>query len=62
MYKIIARILGNFMVGFFAPLVGISIVGIAFQEAVTAALIGSLITTGLSIGYEMRRYGEKKTK
>ena len=60
MNRIFYRVLGNFVVGFCAPLIGVSVIGIAFQEAVIAALIGSLITTGLSIGYELRKIGEKK--
>ena len=66
MYKIIARILGNFGVGFFGPLVGSGVAQtffhnlILFDQALMVAAISAALTTGLSASYEIRKYGESR--
>ncbi len=60
----ISRIGGNWLTSFLSPLAGTSI---AFSlplddinlKILLTALISASIITGLSIGYELRRFGEK---
>jgi len=62
-----ARITGNFGVSFFGPLVGSGIAQsyfhsqIIFEQAIIVAIISASLTTGLSISYELRKYGEKSS-
>ncbi len=64
--KAAARILGNFGVSFFGPLVGTNIadslfnVGITFEQTIMIALIASLFQTGLAISKEAQHYGYQK--
>ena len=66
MNRIIYRVLANFMIGFFGPLTGSSVAQqiyqntISFEQSLVVGLLGSLLTTGLSIGYELRKIGERK--
>ena len=62
--KPIARILGNWGVSFFGPLVGGNIaetyynIGLTFEQTVVIALLASLFATGLVISREVKAYGE----
>jgi len=54
------------MIGFFGPLTGLSAAQqifqhpIPFEESLIVAFISSLFITGSSIGYELRKIGERK--
>lgn len=61
----IARILGNFMVSFFAPLTGGNVantlfnIDLEFWQTVLIALISSIFVTGLVLGKEITAYGKR---
>jgi len=63
----VARIGGNFGVAFFGPLVGSGVAQtyfqsqIVFEEALLVAFIAAALTTGLSVSYELRKYGERQS-
>jgi hypothetical protein len=60
-----ARILGNFGISFFSPLVGGNIaesiynVGLTFEMSLTIAAISALFVTGLSISKEAAEWGKQ---
>ena len=64
--KRIARVFGNFLVGFFSPLAGASVANyvtpncINLREALIIAVCTSAVKVGLSLSYELRKYGESK--
>jgi hypothetical protein len=64
--KSAARILGNFGVSFFGPLVGGGVaesifdVGLTFEQTLVIALVASTFQTGLTISKEAQHYGYKK--
>ncbi len=61
-----ARIIGNFGVSFFGPLVGGNVaetlfnVGLTFEQILVIALVASTFQTGLAISKEAQHYGYKK--
>ena len=61
-----ARILGNFGVSFFGPLVAGNVAnslfdsGLTFDQTVIIAALASLFQTGLAISKEAQAYGERK--
>lgn len=63
--KAITRILGNFGISFFSPLVGSNIadnilnVDMTFKQMIAVAFISALFITGLSISKEAVEYGKK---
>mgnify|MGYP005643335103 FL=1 len=65
MRKIAARILGNFGVSFFSPLVSGNIaetvfnMGLTFEQTLIIAFISSIFVTGLTISRELEKYGKK---
>lgn len=64
--KSAARVLGNFGVSFFGPLVGGGVaesiydVGLSFEQTIIIALVASVFTTSLAISKEIQHYGYKK--
>ena len=64
--RALARILGNFGVSFFGPLVGGNVanslfeVGLSFEQTVIIAAVASMFQTGLAISKEAQAYGERK--
>jgi len=64
--KRIARVFGNFGVGFFAPLGGVSVANyfpwghITLEQALIIAACTSAVKVGLSLSYEVRRFGENR--
>lgn len=64
--KSTARILGNFGVSFFGPLVAGGVaesilhVGLTFNETLFIAAIASLFQTGLAVSKEVQHYGYHK--
>jgi hypothetical protein len=61
-----ARILGNFGVSFFSPLVGGNIaetmfdIGFSFEQIVIIALFSAMFVTGLSVSKEAVRWGRNE--
>jgi len=66
--KSAARVLGNFGVSFFGPLLGGGVaesiydVGLGFEQTLVIALVASIFTTGLAISKEAQHYGYTKGK
>ena len=64
--KAIARILGNFGVAFFSPLIGGNVADSVFNidmslvQVISVALIAAAFTTGLAISREAVEYGKNK--
>ena len=64
--KRIARVVGNFGVGFFAPLGGVSVANyfapncVTLEQALIIAACTSAVKVGLSLSYEVRKFGESK--
>ena len=64
--KACARILGNFGVSFFSPLVSGNIaetifdMGLTLEQTIIIALISSVFVTGLTISREMEKYGKSR--
>ena len=64
--RAVARILGNFGVGFFGPLlasnVAISVFhsGLHFNETLIVAALASSFQTGLALSKEIQSYGETR--
>jgi len=64
--KRIARIIGNWGMSFFGPLVSgnvaetiFNINGLTFEITIFIALLGSLFQTGFAISQEVQAYGTK---
>ena len=56
--KPVARIIGNFGVSFFSPLVGTNLIlDTALIESVLVGVISSAIVTGVTISRELAVYG-----
>ena len=66
MKKVAARILGNFGVSFFSPLVSGNIaetvfdMGLTFEQTLIIALISSIFITGLTISRELEKFGKSR--
>lgn len=66
MNKMVARLLGNFGVSFFSPLVSGNIaesafdVGITFEQTILIALLSSIFVTGLTVSRELEKIGRKR--
>ena len=64
--KAIARILGNFGIAFFSPLIGGNVadtvfnIDITFIQVISVSLIAATFTTGLAISREAVEYGKNK--
>ena len=64
--KAIARILGNFGIAFFSPLIGGNVadsvfnVDMTFIQVISVSLIAATFTTGLAISREAVEYGKNK--
>lgn len=61
--RVIARLVGNFGISFFSPLVSGNIavamfdIGISFQETLIIAGLSSIFVTGLTMSKELRDWG-----
>lgn len=56
--KAVARVVGNWGISFFSPLASTNVVlDLEFVESVLIALISSSIVAGLTISYEVSKYG-----
>tara|TARA_R110001583_G_scaffold41948_1_gene133415 strand:+ start:4221 stop:4424 length:204 start_codon:yes stop_codon:yes gene_type:complete len=66
MKKVFARIMGNFGVSFFSPLVSGNIaetvfnMGLTFEQTLIIALISSVFVTGLTVSRELEKYGKSR--
>jgi hypothetical protein len=66
--KFMLRLLGNWGVSFFGPLVSGNVaetiydIGLSFQETVIIALVSSFFVTGLVFFREVERIGQEKSK
>ena len=66
MKKVAARILGNFGVSFFSPLVSGNIaetvfnMGLSFEQTLIIALISSVFVTGLTVSRELEKFGKSR--
>lgn len=66
--KIIARILGNFGVLFFSPLVSGNVaesmfdLGITFEQSIVIAFFTALFGIGLIISTEVKKFGESQNE
>ena len=66
MKKVAARILGNFGVSFFSPLVSGNIaetvfdMGLTFEQTLIIALISSVFVTGLTVSRELEKFGKSR--
>jgi|TARA_R110000751_G_scaffold33366_3_gene83288 hypothetical protein len=66
MKKVVARILGNFGVSFFSPLVSGNIaetvfnMGLTFEQTLIIALISSVFVTGLTVSRELEKFGKSR--
>lgn len=66
MKRELARILGNFGISFFSPLVSGNVaqtvfnIDMTFKQVLIIALIAATFTTGLSISKEAMEYGRKR--
>jgi hypothetical protein len=59
--KSAARIGSNFMISFFGSLLAFDFVTeIPTSEVVYGSVVFSLVSMGMSAGYEMRKYGESR--
>ena len=64
--RIIVRVLGNWGVSFFGPLVSGNVaetlydIGLTFENTVVIAGISSIFVTGLVLSREAERYGRRK--
>lgn len=66
MKKVVARIMGNFGVSFFSPLVSGNIaetvfnMGLTFEQTLIIALISSVFVTGLTVSRELEKFGKSR--
>ena len=66
MKKVAARILGNFGVSFFSPLISGNIaetvfnMGLTFEQTLIIALISSVFVTGLTVSRELEKFGKSR--
>ena len=66
MKKVAARILGNFGLSFFSPLVSGNIaetvfnMGLTFEQTLIIALISSVFVTGLTVSRELEKFGKSR--
>ena len=64
--QIFARLIGNFGISFFSPLISGNVaetmfdIGISFQDTVTIAGLSSVFVTGLAMSKELRDWGHRK--
>lgn len=64
--RVIARIVGNFGISFFSPLISGNLaeqvfeIGIDFQATLLIAGLSSFIVTGLALSKELRDWGRSK--
>ena len=57
------RILGNFGISFFTPLLGTQIVlDVTYMQSVEVALISAAIVTGVSLSREASAYGAEQNE
>lgn len=62
----VARVVGNFGVSFFSPLISINIadnvynVGLTLEQTLVISLISSMFVTGLTLSRELEKYGKTK--
>lgn len=60
-----ANILGNFMISFFTPLLGNGVAQMAisntlnFEVTILTSLVSAGVVTGLSVGYELKKWSDK---
>lgn len=66
--RAIARIMGNFGISFFSPLVGLDVgnsiygLGVPFEHVLVIAVLSASFTTGLAISKEAVEFGREKRK
>ena len=66
MKKAVARVLGNFGVSFFSPLISVSIadnlynIGFTIEQMLAISLISAVFVTGLTLSRELEKYGKSK--
>ena len=64
--QIFARLIGNFGISFFSPLISGNVaetmfdIGISFQDTVIIAGLSSVFVTGLAMSKELRDWGQRK--
>lgn len=64
MKKAVARVLGNFGVSFFSPLISINIadnlynIGFTLEQMIVISLISAAFVTGLTMSRELEKYGK----
>lgn len=64
--KTLMRVLGNWGMSFFSPLVSINLaqsffnVPLEFKQTIIISLLSSLFVTGLAISRELEKYGSSK--
>ena len=64
--KILARIIGNFGISFFSPLISGNVaetifeIGISFQDTLIIAGLSSVFVTGYAMSKELRDWGREK--
>ena len=64
--RILLRLLGNWGVSFFGPLVSTNIaetiynIGLTFEQTIVIAGVSSIFVTGLVLSREAERYGKGK--
>jgi hypothetical protein len=64
--KIIARVVGNFGISFFSPLISGNVaetifeMGISFEDTLIIAGLSSIFVTGYTMSKELRDWGRKK--
>jgi hypothetical protein len=65
--KSIARVIGNFGMSFFIPLMGSSFAQsyfsnrVDFYESISVGVISASVVTGLAISKELLKYGSKRS-
>lgn len=64
--RVVARLVGNFGISFFSPLVSGNIadqifeIGISFEDTLLIAGLSSIFVTGLAMSKELRDWGRSK--
>jgi hypothetical protein len=64
--RVVARLLGNFGISFFSPLVSGNIadqifeIGISFEDTLVIAGLSAIFVTGLAMSKELRDWGRSK--
>ena len=65
-FKGVSRIMGNWGISFFSPLVSLNVaqsyfsIPISFEQTIIISFLSSLFVTGLSVSRELEKYGRAK--